>query len=178
MKSFVKIVCIISICILCLSSCAQQNDDFYDDEQFQEGLEYGREDMFFRIYKSASFHNQKLLTQGDVWNTEHFSLILHDDLCSERPYIGYDITLKNTTTEKCIEDQSVFFNIFATNGEMVLGYDSFLWDGALDYDGSTDEYLKGNNAKSKCFLYSDTVYKKFLIIIATEGHIYCAAYTP
>lgn len=179
----------IALCVvLCLSfsSCISDGTKCEECEaEFFNGYENGIQEVFLRVFDSSG--NFETLFYGDTWDTDHFSLVLYDYIYEEEPYISYDITLKNTTIENCLEYDNFFFNIYATNGvtnnhgpygEMVLIRDDFLWDGALYYDGVTDEYEQGNNVKSKCFLYNDLEYQNFLIIIATEGCLYSAVYYP
>lgn len=164
--------------IFSLTSCQQKENDDYSDERFQKGVEYGMEDMFLRIYNSTKFENEKLLFYGDIWDTEHFSLTMFDTITKDEAYIGYDLTLKTTTVGNCAKSEEFFFNIYAFSDSegLILKNDDFLWDSALYYEGSTDEYLQGNNVKGKCKLLDNSEIQTLIIIIATKGHLYSATY--
>ena len=163
--------------IFCLSSCEQKtNSD--SDESFQEGVQFGIEDTFLRLYNSIGLVDEPILLYGYTWNTDHFSLTIYDTINEEEAYITYDLTLKNTTINDCLKRETFFFNIYAfseTEG-MILDSDNFIWDGALYYEGSTDEYLQGNNIKSRCELLDNSEIQSIIIIIATKGHLYSATY--
>ena len=183
-RMFIITVCI--LLVLCLCSCVDKDTKCDEcEEEYLNGYENGIEDMFMRMYNATE--DFTTLFNGDIWETEHFSLTMYDSINGEEPYISYDIILKNTTIDHCLNYESFFFYVFATYGttsnyvpygKMILTEDDFILYGMIDYEGSTDEYLQDNKAKSECHLYSDVQYDNFMIVIATEGALYTAAYYP
>ena len=160
-----------------LTSCNKNANNDYN-EAFQEGVRYGREETFLNLYNSICFENEVTLSYGDVWDTDHFSLTLYDTINGEEAYLAYDLVLKGTTLEDCLESEVFFFNIYAysdTEG-LILVRDDFVYDGALYYEGLTDEYLKGNNVKSRCELLDNSEAQSIVIIISTKGYLYSATY--
>ena len=181
MGKFVRIVCVVSIFIFCLSSCSKQSDGYYDDEQFQEGVEYGIEDTFLRMYDAVGLYNDEILWSGDIWDTDCFSLVLCDKRINDESYISYKLTLKNTTVGHCAEFGDVFFNIYAigdTKG-MILTRDNFIWyDDFFGSDESktVEEFLDGNTAEGHIELIDDSDFQTLIIIIMTEGRLFTATY--
>ena len=183
-----KNICIFVLCVILvlgLSSCTYEKEDCPKcDNQFHSGYDKAVKDVFFDNFNASV--DFTTLFCGDVWNTEHFTLIMCDKLYGEDWVLNYDITLKNTTIADCLQYENFYFNIYSCyesendgrDGEMILESDGFIWDGVIDYEGTTEEYEKGNNVKSKCFLYEDVEYQNFLIVITTEGCIYSAVYYP
>ena len=177
MKRILSIM-LCAVVVFGLSSCKQEPTDNYDDDSFQEGVQYGIEDTFLRLYNSMCFENEQPLSYGEVWDTEHFSLSIYDTINDDEAYLSYDLTLKGATVNDCLERDVFFFNIYAysdTDG-MILEYDDFVWDGMLDYEGTTDEYLQGNKIKSRCELLDNSDGQFIVIIIATKGYLYNASY--
>lgn len=177
MRGFLVKICTFVLCIaliFSLTSCHKQTND----NQFQEGVEYGMEEMFLRIYNSTGFENEKILSYGDVWNTKHFSLSIRDTITKSEAYISYNLTLKTTTVGQCLELEDFFFNIYAVSDTegMILMNDDFIWHSVLDYEGSTDEYLQGNKVKGRCKLLDNSESQTLIIIIATGGYLYTATY--
>ena len=178
MSKFVRIVCIIFICLLCLSSCTQQKDNYYDDEQFQKGIEYGMETMFSMIYNAIGFCNEEILFSGDVWDTDCFSLTLYDKRINDKAYVEYKLILKNTSVSHCAEYGDVFFNAYAIGDieGMVLSYDDFIYYGVTNNDISVDEYLDGNTIEGQFQLIDNSEFQSLMIIIVTEGKLFSATY--
>jgi hypothetical protein len=174
-KTFCFLLCI--TLVFGLTSCKQNINEIHD-EAFQEGVQHGIEDTFLRLYNSICFENEPIISYGDVWDTDHFSLTIYDTINDDEAYLTYDLILKDTTVEDCFEREVFFFNIYAysdTKG-LILVRDDFLWDGLLDYEGSNDEYLKGNRVKSRCELLDNSDIQSIVIIIATKGYLYSATY--
>lgn len=181
MKKRLFLSCFVSLFIVLsfsLYSCQQNTPETDNSEQFQAGVEQGWADAFLSLYNSIGFENEKILLYGDTWDTEHFTLTIYDKITPDEAYISYDLILKNTTVEHCHDFESFFFNIYAisdTEG-MILTSDDFIWDGSLNYEGSTDEYLAGNYVKGTCELLDNSKIQSLIIIISTKGHLYSATY--
>lgn len=181
MRDFLIKLCFFTFClafIIPFTSCQQKTNYEYAEEQFQKGFERGREDMFLRIYNSIDMENEQILFYGDVWNTDLFALTIYDTINSNESYITYDLTIKSTTVGHCADYEDFFFNIYAISDSegMILTSDDFIWNGALYYEGSTDDYLQGNNVKGKCKLLDNSEIQTLIIIIAANGHLYTATY--
>jgi hypothetical protein len=178
MKKFILNTCVIILCVFFISSCTEQGDDYYDDERFYEGVECGMEDMFLRIHNAVGFYNEEILWSGDIWNTDCFSLVLYDQRIDNEPYVGYKLTLKNTSVGHCAEFGDLFFNAYAigdTDG-MVLSYDDFITYGALGSDDPIDKYLNGNTIEGHFKLIDDSDLQTLIVIIVTEGRLFTATY--
>lgn len=181
MKKFLKNICCTALCIVllfCLPSCHQAEDDYFDDERFQRGVEHGVEDTFLRMYNAVGFYNDETLMFGDTWNTKHFSLTIVDYEVKGDKYLFYNLNLQKTTVGKCYEGESLFFYIYAisdTDG-IVLSGDDYYYDGILEYDGDTDDYLNGKIINGKVKLFDNSSAQTMLIIIMIDGSVYTATY--
>lgn len=181
MKEIFKIIVSIAlsmVLIFSLSACTQQNDDCYDDEQFQKGIEYGMETMFSMIHNAIGFCNEEILFSGDVWDTDCFSLTLYDKRINNMAYVEYKLILKNTSVSNCAEYGDVFFNAYAIGDieGMVLSYDDFIYYGVTNNDISVDEYLDGNTIEGQFRLIDNSEFQSLMIIIVTEGKLFSATY--
>lgn len=179
-NKFFKSMGIAALCIAMLLVCSscQQESDYYDDEQFQEGIEYGQEDMFLRLYNAVGFYNDETLKHGKVWNTKHFKLTFKDGNVDNNKYLFYDLYLKKTTVEKCYEDQELFFYIYAisdTEGLLLEG-DDYFYDGLWGRDGEVDDYLNGRTINGEVKLLDNSSAQTMLIIIMIDGTVYTARY--
>lgn len=179
-KILIHLCCVTLLIALSLSlyACNQENDSQADDEQYQKGYNQGIEDTFLGLYNSIGLENEQILFYGDVWDTEDFSLTLCDKIDEKDAYINYNLTLKNTTVEHCFDQNTFFFYIYAlsdTEGMLLMGED-FIYDGLLNDEVSTEEYLAGNNVKGKCKLLDNSEIQTLIIIISTKGHLYSAIY--
>lgn len=181
MKKNYKTILVIAICMALLfsfSSCEKESDNHNYDNRFQEGVEYGIADTFLRIYNAVGFHDEEILKNGDAWNTKHFKLIFTDYNSGGKKYLHIDLTLKNTTLDRCFEYGDLFFNIYSisdTEG-MVLSADEFIDLSLFEYSGDTENFLAGNTAKTSIELLDNSDIQTLMIIIVIEGTLYTATY--
>lgn len=175
-----RIICILLLVLMCLPlySCDSEESDYYEDEMFQEGIEYGQEEMFLRMYNAVGFYNDEILMYGDTWNTKHFKLTFKDGNVDNNKYLFYELYLKKTTVEKCYEDQELFFYIYAISDKegILLEGEDYYFDGILCHDGDTDDYLNGRTINGEVKLLDNSSAQTMLIIIMIDGDVYTARY--
>ena len=168
-----RIVCV-ALCVIfifCLSSCMKKYDIDSYGNQYNEGIEQGREDMFIALYNASSY--KKILYSGDVWETQHFSLILSTQKSNDETHLKYNITLKDIKIDQCYEEDKMVFNIYSWNSgsyDVVLGYDNYYDFAILEHDYP----LGGNTASGRTSLYDNT--KKLIAIIVIDDCVYTAIY--
>ena len=178
MKRLFKIACIIVLCIslvFCFSSCQKSNN--YDSEDIyleEEYIRKGKYEAFWDIYNTLNLDKTRFLYSGDVWDTEHFSLIFSDVMIEDIPYLKYHFTLKDVpiatfndlTIEDCYKRGLIFFSICST--EDILMYGDEYYSNALF--GHLDE----RNAQGTVRLHEDQFILAIIIVI--DGCFYTAEY--
>jgi len=170
MKGLLSIA-LCAVLILGLSSCEKANKTDSSNDQFIEGAEYGREEVFIDLVDASPY--KKIINFDDVWETEDFSLVLSNVDVKGEPYLKYDLTLHNIKIDECYEDNKMLFNIYSWgNGlwNVVLGYDNY-----YDYAILENDYpLGGYTATGKTGLYDYDDIEKLVVIIVIDGNVHTA----
>lgn len=171
-KIFIKI-CTLILCISLIfsfASCTQSNNDDDNMDAYLEGVTQGREDLFLSLFNASGIDFESLF-EGDVWDTNHFSLTFTDENNNSGTYLKYNMTLKNTTMEECFEREEMFFYIFDMADEnFVLEYDDYYIFAIVEND-----YPLGYNAKGTVPISNEEAVSLIMIIVI-DGHLYSAAY--
>lgn len=172
MKSFISVIIAIVLCVS-MSSCSS-NQVVSSDDSYLEGIEQGKQDIFIDLWMASS--NVSILSFGDIWETDHFSLEIQGKRKTEvayeqnAPYIEFNLTLNGITIEECAKRDKMLFNIYSiTDGKwnMVLGYDDYYAYTAL-------QHLDGNNGIGDVGIYENTEF--LVVIIVIDSCIYTARY--
>ena len=173
--------CIVSILLFlavlfCICSCANDTDCVYCEEEFEKGLELGKEEMFLSLFNSICMENEMQLSSGETWKTNAFKLTLTDSIKDGKPIINYLLVLENSTVEEIHEFEEIFFCMYAygEKNELILSGQEFIFDGVINYDGETKDYLEGNVIEAYAYLPDNAMC--VTIIISTKGELYNAFY--
>jgi hypothetical protein len=167
MKRFISAIVAIALCIV-LSSCSPSQGSSSDDS-YLRGLDQGYKDVFLNLWYAAA-PEVKLLTSGETWKTEHFTL----SITSGEDDWGRNIHIKmkthNLTMSECFEEKKILFNVFS--------YADSQWNGLLTNDlfymYATLEEVTENFAKATVGIYDTT--EKIAILVAVDGCIYKASF--
>lgn len=153
---------------LCLSGCGKTDNGGNFSDSYLEGYGKGKMDVFLDLYYASS--DKELLSSGDLWETDHFSLLLSDE-CNDGNYqLHFDLKLNDLTIERCQEERGMLFCVYSYSaGEWreILSGDDYYYLALFDY-------VKGKNAKWSCGIYEEE--KKIAAIIVIDSCIYTAAY--
>ena len=172
MNRCISAIIAMMLCVT-LSSCSS-NQEFSHHDSYHEGIEQGKRDMFVDLWMASS--DVAALNFGDIWETEHFTLIINGKRKTEvsynpnAPFIEFDLTLNDITIEECANSDEMLFNIYSiTDGKwsMVLGYDDY-------YTYSALQHLDGNHGRADVGIYEDIEF--LVVIIVIDSCIYTARY--
>lgn len=174
--------------LLCLalvfgfSSCEKTYNESDVDDSYLEGLERGEKNMFLNLWKASSY--PKMLTYGETWETEDFSLSFTDskvEATHSYDYDGYEhllkckLTLKNFTIDEGVENKHIYLGMYSysTPGKwemIVADYDYYHLSAIIE-----DDYTFGSYTSSPSFeLYDNPEYIATIIVI--DGNLYKIGY--